>query len=1286
MQVPTTDTIQGYEIQEEIGAGGFGIVYRAVEQSVLRREVAIKVVLPKYANQPDYIRRFESEAQIVSRLEHPHIVPLYDYWRNPDGAYLVMRWLRGGNLKAMIAQEPLNLETTGHILNQVGTALALAHRQGVIHRDIKPSNVLLDEEGNAYLTDFGIAKDLAAFATQTEPDVVMGTSGYMSPEQARSETVSPRTDVYSLGVMLYEMLAGEHPFPNVNRIEQIYKHLNDPLPLLTGLENGVQDGINDVIQKATAKNPAERYGDVLKFVAAYREAAQLGGIAAENIFLALTRREQEILQLIVEGKLNKEIAQKLYITVGTVRWHIRQIYKKLNVRSRVQAIVKARELNLIVPASSGEMVRVKPDTTHTYITLPEPENPYKGLQAFQAADSKDFFGREKLTQKLLTRLQEDDQYKRFLAVIGPSGSGKSSLVKAGLIPAIWRGELPDSDNWYVVDAIPGTHPLDELEVALTRVAADQSHNLNEHLRRDARGLVRIGQLILPDDGSELLIVIDQFEELFTLVEDEDIRAHYLDLIYTASTDPRSRVRVVVTLRADFYDRPLQYPDFGELLRNRMETILPLTAEELERTITKPARQVGVKYADGVVSAIIGDVNYQPGALPLLQYALTELFDQRDNHLITREAYQAIGGTVGALARRADDIYGEFTDDGQAAIRQMFLRLVTLGEGTEDTRRRVARSELLAIADDEDLMDEIIDAYAGYRLLSLDHDPATRSPTVEVAHEAILREWERLRGWLHESREDIRLQRQLAAMTAEWLDAGRDASYLRRGSSLRQFEGWAVDTELALTADERAFLEDSVNERERQAQRERERQAHEHRLQSRFQRAMQMLAGVSLLAAVVGIGLALFAFGERNRAEDARVEAERESDVNRSLMLANQAVLLENGDSSLALGLSLEAVKIDDPPPQAVSALRRVSRGLGSRALIDAHANAVRALEISSDGFMALSGSCATLDASQTCIEGELILWDLTTKQEVRRFVGHTSWVNDVVFLPDGESLVSAGGDGVLIRWDMHTGTLLQQYSEHVGSVNSVAVLPDGGMMLSAGEDGRIIIWDIGAGAISWEFRPDDPETSDIEGHSGSVHFVVVSPDGQMFLSGSDDMTMLLWRLETGDVVQRFVGHNAAVISAVFDGDNRIISAGRDATIRRWDMNGNQLVVEVLIAPTTNVEISNEYILISHVDSIQLRAATNLVFYASSEQLPPHGVQTTLSCISVSQDGRLVLTGSLEGTLIVWNMPQTDEVYRFPIEEVSPGRAIAYGYFRDRQLCVNNDCPSLPFYVWRQYQR
>ncbi|MEP7294014.1 MAG: LuxR C-terminal-related transcriptional regulator, partial [Chloroflexota bacterium] len=672
------------------------------------------------------------------------------------------------------------------------------------------------------------------------------------PEQARGEPVSPQTDIYSFGVVLYEVLAGKPPFPGISPVEQLYKHLNEPLPPLTHLPAEVLDAVNAVIQMATAKDPARRYADVGLFASAFRDAVQALELTSnDRLVEALTQREQDILARIIEGLSNKQIAEDLFISLPTVKWYIRHIYSKLGVHSRVQAIVRARELNLIVSSMSD----VAPTVLESRSALIEPTNPFKGLQAFQSVDYDRFFGREALTEKLLKRMAESPRTQgtartdavlleanraRLLAILGPSGTGKSSLVKAGLIPALWRGELPGSEKWFVVEMRPGTRPFDELEIVLSRVTASTSVNLHEQLQRDQWGLLRAAEMILPADDSELVLVIDQFEEVFTLVAEESTRTRFLDMLVATVTDPRSRLQVVITLRADFYDRPLRYPRLGDIIQSRMVTVLPLTPEGLERAIVKPAEAVGVRFEEGLVASIAAEMNYQPGALPLLQYALTELFERRQGRLLTQDAYREIGGAVGALAKRAEQLYAELSVESQDMALQMFLRLVILGDSNDDARRRTSRAELLSLAPDSDMMDELIDTFAAYRLLTLDNDAGTRSPTVEVAHEAILREWRRLSTWIEESREDIKMRQQLDRTAEEWIAQGKEVSYLASGQRLEQFAGWASDKRRALTALERAYIEASLAERQQQNEAEAARQQHETKLERRSRTVLRSL--------------------------------------------------------------------------------------------------------------------------------------------------------------------------------------------------------------------------------------------------------------------------------------------------------------------------------------------------------------------------------------------------------------------------------------------------------------
>jgi DNA-binding SARP family transcriptional activator len=454
----------------------------------------------------------------------------------------------------------------------------------------------------------------------------------------------------------------------------------------------------------------------------------------------------------------------------------------------------------------GDLVGTLLDLLGTPIEAPPSHtparNPYKGLCAFGEADDRDFYGRTALVEELVQAVAAS----RLVAVVGPSGVGKSSVVRAGLVPAIRSGALEGSPSWLVTEMFPGTHPFEELDAALRRVAVEGPAGWLESLTADEHGLVAATGRLLPPDG-ELVLVIDQFEELFTLSTDE-VRERFLRALVAAATDRRSRIRVVLTLRADLFDRPLRHPAFARLLRAGMVTVTAPTTEELTDAVACPAEAVGVGFESGLVDHILQDVHEQPGALPLLQYALTELFAERTSDLLTLEGYRATGGVIGALARRAEELFEQLEPSAQKVVRQVFLRLVAVDESRTDTRRRVRRSELGDLAVPAGTLDEVLDGYGDHRLLTFDHDPVTRGPTVEVAHEALLDTWDRLRLWVDERRDDLVLRRRIGDAAGEWDDADRDPSYLLQGGRLDHVVRWAAATDLQLTGRERDYLDAS----------------------------------------------------------------------------------------------------------------------------------------------------------------------------------------------------------------------------------------------------------------------------------------------------------------------------------------------------------------------------------------------------------------------------------------------------------------------------------------------
>jgi WD40 repeat protein/serine/threonine protein kinase len=1095
-------TIRGYLIEELIGHGGFGTVYRA-SQPLVKREVAIKVIAPQYVKNPDFIRRFEVEAQLVARLESIHIVPLYDYWRDPEGAYLVMRWLRGGNLFQSLRKSTWTLEETALLLEQIGAALNVAHRNGVIHRDIKPANILLDEERNAFLADFGIAAE-AVEENGGKPDQIVGSPPYMSPEQILREPLSPQSDIYSLGIVLFEMLTGTLPYDADTDYKVLNKHLNEPMPSVQERSAGLPNELNAVIWKATAKHPLARYQDGIAFAAEF-----------------------------------KQIVQRL---------------QGVGVSSPQYSVI------------AYDTERASAPQTAVFTESSELRNPYKGLQPFLESDAGDFFGRETLITTLGKRLQ----HERFIAVVGASGSGKSSVVRAGLIPLILRGLLPHSENWFVVNFNPGAQPFDELRMGLLKVAFEAPPDLETILKHDETGLAQAVDLILTDRSLELVIVIDQFEEIFTLAPDNAERSLLLRSLAYAITSPDSRVRLVITLRADFYNQPLIVPQFGDLLLKATEVIQPMTPVELERAILGPAERAGLTLELGLITAMIADVSHQPGALPLLQFAITELFERRQGRKLVLQAYEESGGVMGALARRADELYGELSEAQQTAAHQMFLRLINIGEGPQqDTRRRVLWSELTSIAQDEAALLYVLDKFDKARLLTFDHDAVTREPTVEIAHESLISQWKQLNLWLNTNREDLQTQRRLASALQDWQEGKRDPSFLASGVRLDAFADMLRRQTIVLNEQERLYIEQSLAQRQKQINR------------------VRLVIASLVIFSLVTLLLAVFAFDRQTRAVAASATSEAErarADLQARIATSRQfavTALTNLGTPDLALLLSVEAVEVMDTfearsslltvlssQPHLRRYLYRNEAGItstayspqgdvvafaardgligfmnvttGEVALHNAHEGRAWNVAFSTDG--ALLASVGE--------DSQVILWDTAREEILHQWTtGQDNGTWSVAFTPGGSRVAVGGGDGTIQLYDTaDQNPIGDALMAHGDIVYTVAFNNTGTVFASGGADNLVRLWRVGDEGLS-EF--DEA----LDGHSNWVLTLAFSPDDALLATGGADNTVRLWDGQTGEPFGfALEGHTDWVRSVAFNADGSLlVSASADRSIRLWDV-------------------------------------------------------------------------------------------------------------------------------------
>ncbi len=1112
-------TIVGaYELHERIGEGAFAVVHRATQTS-LAREVAVKIVRAELANQPEFIRRFEAEAQMVAGIEHPNVVPLYDFWREPDQAFLIMRWMTGGSLEQRLDEGTCSIEQTVGLVESIAGALDAAHASGVVHRDVKPGNILFDGDARPSLADFGIA--LAA-DERSHPEAALseGSPIFAAPEQLRGQPVGPEADVHSLGIVAYTMLTGRTPFADtLDEPTMLQRQLNEAIPSVLESVPGLPPTIDNVLAIATAKLPADRYPTAGGFATAL-SAAALGA------------------------------------------------------------------------ADDGS-------TTARTVLRPR-ANPYKGLRAFDESDAEDFFGRDRLVDELLSRLGRSD--RQFLAVVGPSGSGKSSVVRAGLLPALRRGALPGSANWFTTTMVPGGRPFEALETALLRIAVNPPGSLLEQLSDGDRGILRSVKRILPDDNASVTIVIDQFEELFTGTGDDE-RDQFLRAIAVAAADPAAAVRFVITLRADFYDRPLRHPEFAPLLKDHAVVVTPLAADEVRQAITSPAAAVGVEFEPGLVAQIVADVHNEPGALPLLQFALGRLFDSSNNHdaanLITIDTYAAIGGVTGAISTRAEELFQAFGVAEQTAARRLFGRLVSLGEGTEDTRRRVLKSEL----GDDDATQLVIDRFAEARLLTFDRQALSREPTVEVAHEALIREWPRLQAWLEEDRDDLRAHRHLTTAAGGWNNQNRDQAELYRGGRLEGAESLEVSGNVTLNEMESDFVRASAAARDQQRERE----------QQSVRRLKRLVAAVAVIAALA-ITASVLAVVQRNRADEVALQA----DVERMAAIARQSDPL---DPTAAILLAVEAHRAD-PSDATLDALHRALTGrqayLGQ--LASEQVWNITALD---DGVRVVANTASSIDIWNVESRTLEASWPIDIGQGIGGQLAPINVDGRLIYLTapyfssaakDG-SVAAMSADANVQVVDLASGELIGAV-DLPAPVSAMAVSNDGSRIAIGSLDGTVQLFSLDDLASPLWVSQHDSHPTDLEW----------SPDGQNLASGHGSGEISMYALDDPDPVW------------TFDGYEEWTSPASDARGLLFSADGGRLIVErqeqELITRTSDVRNAELVTDTSGYGQViqEFDPATG---EPVTEPMPVFGDEITLRWADPTETS--VLSGGIRSNLVVYDL-------------------------------------------------
>jgi len=809
---------------------------------------------------------------------------------------------------------------------------------------------------------------------------------------------------------------------------------------------------------------------------------------------------------------------------------------------------------------AGTISNQKPESSAQYETCP-----YVGLNAFDEKTAKWFFGRD----EALRRLREKLELSAFVFVVGVSGSGKSSLVRAKLMPEL------ANQGYQVFVMKPRTSPLGQLKTVLTATLNDADQDQIETIEDllDGGDLLAAVELM---PQKPILLVIDQFEEIFTLCRQRTEQRKFLKMLAdVAQTADVVDLVIVATMRADFLGECTD-ANLDKIINERMVWLSPMNEDEFKDAIIKPTQVQGYELGEGLLNAILADIENEPNCLPLLEFALQELWTHRDRQTrkLTYDAYRNIlKGIRGALNLHADRLYASQSESKQKWMRRILLNLLQIGQDVKDTRQPKKREALVAYGQDDSKRKEIeavlraLEGNAGRLLIAYEEDGVAM---VDLAHEALMDGWEEFKKWRMENRVVRRLADRAVRAWEEWISKGRNEDYfLPNGLMLEVREQWEkVSPELVPTVQEYYDLSE--------------------------QHSTDKII-----------------FIERNLTEiKLREEAMRVLNLMSIQSIKAMLTVIQNA------GESQEKLKIILHPVQAN--LQRVMLQILVGNIYQGHEDSVFSVAFSPDGNMIVSGSS----------DNTLRLWDLHGNQIGQPFRGHEDSVWSVAFSPDGNMIVSGSFDKTLRMWDLQGNQIGSPFQGHEDSVWLVAFSPDGEAIVSGSSDKTLRLWDLQGNQIGLPFL----------GHEDTVSSVAFSPDGEAIVSGSWDNTLRMWDLQGNQIGLPFLGHEGWVRSVAFSPDGKVIVSGSDdKTLQLWDLQGNQIGLPFLGHEETVSSVafrSDSKAIVSGSNDNTLRLWD---LQGNQIGLPFLGHEDWVRSVAFRSDGKAIISGSDDNTLQLWDL-------------------------------------------------